>query len=120
VLPCGSPDNAAALRNYITTYASHPNQFKYNGRSFASSFSGENCRFGQDSPANGWRSQFTEHPETNGQIHFVPSFFVDPATFGQYSGAINGAYNVSCHILFVADRVTSLMNGIAVEFRLAH
>ncbi|KIP05382.1 glycoside hydrolase family 71 protein [Phlebiopsis gigantea 11061_1 CR5-6] len=95
VLPCDSPDAAGALRNYISTYASHPNQLKYNGRSFASTFSGETCTFGQDNVQDGWRTQFTAHPDVTaaGGVHFVPAFFIDPATFGQYSGAANGMFN---------------------------
>lgn len=96
VMPCAGPDDAAALRNYVKTYASHPNQLKLNGQSFVSTFAGEDCKFGQDTAANGWRTQFTQHPELTGDnaVHFVPSFFVDPATFGQYAGAMNGAFNV--------------------------
>lgn len=95
-MPCASPDDAAALRKYITTYAQHPNQLKLNGRVFASTFAGEGCHFGQGSVMDGWRSQFTQHPDLSNSnaVHFVPSFFVDPATFGQYDGAIHGAFNV--------------------------
>jgi glucan endo-1,3-alpha-glucosidase len=38
VFPCTTPDNAATLRKYITTYASHPNQLRVNGGVFASTF----------------------------------------------------------------------------------
>ncbi|PSR74813.1 hypothetical protein PHLCEN_2v9527 [Hermanssonia centrifuga] len=95
VLPCSSPDDAAALRNYITTYAQHPNQLQVNNRAFASTFAGESCSFGQGSVPQGWSSQFTQHPDLSGAnaVHFVPSFFVDPATFGQYNGAMHGAFN---------------------------
>ncbi|TFK52554.1 glycoside hydrolase family 71 protein [Heliocybe sulcata] len=95
VLPCSSPDNAAALRNYITTYASHPNQLKYDGKVFASTFAGESCTFGQGSVAQGWSSQFTQHPQLSGAnaVYFAPSFFVDPNTFPTYNGAMDGAFN---------------------------
>lgn len=97
VLPCSSPADAQTLRNYITTYAQHPNQLKLNGRVLASTFAGESCTFGQGSVAQGWSSQFTQHPDLSGAnaVHFVPSFFIDPATFGQYNGAIDGMFNVS-------------------------
>ncbi len=96
-MPCASPDDAQQLRNYITTYAQHPNQLKVNGRVFASTFAGESCTFGQGSVPQGWTSQFTQHPDLSGAnaVHFVPSFFIDPATFGQYNGAIHGMFNVS-------------------------
>ncbi|KAI0086496.1 glycoside hydrolase [Irpex rosettiformis] len=95
VIPCASPDDAATLRNYIKTYANHPNQLKYNGRSFASTFAGENCKFGQDTAVNGWKTQFVQHPELSGEnaVYFVPSFFIDPATFKDYSGVMHGAFN---------------------------
>ena len=93
--PCSTAADAAALRTYITTYANHPNQFKYNGRVFASTFSGESCTFGQSSVAQGWATQFVGQLTGANAVHFVPSFFIDPATFGQYSSSINGMFNVS-------------------------
>ncbi|TFY66719.1 hypothetical protein EVG20_g4369 [Dentipellis fragilis] len=94
-LPCAGPNDAAALRKYITTYAKHPNQLIYNGRVFASTFSGESCAFGQSSPAAGWSSQFTQHPDLSGQnaVWFVPAFFVDPNTFGTFNNVMDGVLN---------------------------
>ncbi|KZS88876.1 hypothetical protein SISNIDRAFT_432302 [Sistotremastrum niveocremeum HHB9708] len=86
-LGCSSPADAANLRSYITTYANHPNQFRYSSsgtpKPFASTFSGENCNFGQGSYTAGWQTQFYQ-PLTNGGpgVSFWPSFFVDPATLG--------------------------------------
>lgn len=93
---CRLADDAATLRTYITTYASHPNQLIYRNRVFASTFSGESCTFGQGSVADGWSSQFTSHSDLTGQnaVFFVPSFFVDPATFGTYDSVMDGALNV--------------------------
>lgn len=54
---------------------------------------------------DGWRTQFTAHPDVTaaGGVHFVPAFFIDPATFGQYSGAANGMFNVGWkHLLHAA------------------
>ena len=61
-----------------------------------STFAGESCTFGHggDVPG-GWRSEYTQHPDTAGKVHFVPSFFIDPATFNSYSGVMDGAFNVS-------------------------
>ncbi|KAF9242611.1 glycoside hydrolase family 71 protein [Melanogaster broomeanus] len=92
-LPCGNANDAATLRNYITTYASHPNQFVYNGRVFASTFSGETCKFGQGSVQSGWSSQFLGQLSGTDAVHFVPSFFVDPSSFQSYNGVINGMFN---------------------------
>lgn len=96
VLPCGSASDAQTLRNYITEFATHPNQFKYDGRVFASTFAGENCNFAQGTAAQGWKTQFTQHTDLQGQnaVYFVPSFFVDPATFNQYNDVLDGAMNV--------------------------
>ena len=104
VLPCSSPDDAGNLRNYITQYANHPNQFKYNGRTFASTFAGDTCQFGQDSVVDGWKTQFTQHPDVvnAGGVHFVPAFFSDPSGFGGLSGAVHGIFNVS--ILVPSDQ----------------
>ncbi|KAH9950531.1 glycoside hydrolase [Amylocystis lapponica] len=95
ILPCSSPNDAQTLRNYITQYATHPNQLIVDGGVFASTFSGETCTFGQGSVQQGWTSQFTQNGELTGQnaVHFVPSFFIDPSTFNQYDGVMNGAFN---------------------------
>jgi glucan endo-1,3-alpha-glucosidase len=94
-LPCASPSDGQLLRDYITKYATHPAQFKYNGRSFASTFAGDTCTFGSDSVVDGWRSQFTQNGELTGvnAVYFVPSFFVDPATFKTFDGIMDGDFN---------------------------
>ncbi|KAG6331266.1 hypothetical protein ID866_7823 [Astraeus odoratus] len=93
VMPCSTADDAATLRNYITTYATHPNQLLYNGRVFASTFAGESCTFGQGSAAAGWQSQFIQQLSGTNAVYFVPSFFVDPSTFTTYNGVIDGMFN---------------------------
>ncbi|THH03990.1 hypothetical protein EW145_g5848 [Phellinidium pouzarii] len=92
-LPCATARNAASLRNYITTYAKHPSQFKYNGKVFASTFSGEKCTFGQRSVSQGWVSQFTGQLTGSNSVFFVPSFFVDPNNFRTYASAMDGQLN---------------------------
>lgn len=94
-LPCSSPNDAATLRNYITHYASHPNQFKYNNKVFVSTFSGENCFFGQGSVVQGWSSQFLGQLTGANSVFFVPSFFVDPSTFasGGWLSIMDGGFN---------------------------
>ncbi|GBE84927.1 glycoside hydrolase family 71 protein [Sparassis latifolia] len=92
-LPCSSPDDAQALRNYITSYATNPNQLTINGQVFASTFSGETCTFGQGSVPQGWSSQFTSQLTGQNSVMFVPSFFVDPSTFSQYDGVMDGYFN---------------------------
>lgn len=92
-LPCTTASDAATLRTYITTYATHPNQMLYNGRVMASSFSGETCTFGQGSVTSGWSTQFVQQLTGSSAVHFVPSFFVNPSQFNTYSGIINGMFN---------------------------
>lgn len=94
-LPCATGNDGTALRNYIRTYAAHPNQLLYNSRVFVSTFAGESCTFGRASVNDGWRYTLKVGlPD----VHFVPAFFVDPATFPQYT-VIDGAFNVRCWAL---------------------
>ncbi|KAH7885391.1 glycoside hydrolase family 71 protein [Phlebopus sp. FC_14] len=92
-MSCSTADDATTLRSYITTYASHPNQFLYNDRVFASTFSGESCAFGQGSASSGWSSQFIQQLSGANTVYFVPSFFVDPSSFQTFEGVINGMFN---------------------------
>jgi glucan endo-1,3-alpha-glucosidase len=87
-------DNVQYLRNHITTYANHPNQFRYRGRVFASTFTGQTCNFGQGFVPEGWVTQFVHHPELTGQnAIFVPSF-IDPQTSNQFAQVMDGDFNV--------------------------
>ncbi|KAH8119175.1 glycoside hydrolase family 71 protein [Phellopilus nigrolimitatus] len=92
-LPCTASADAAPLRNYITTYANHSAQFKHGGKVFASTFSGEKCTFGQGNVTQGWASQFTGRLTGADAVFFVPSFFVDPATFVTYASVMDGQLN---------------------------
>jgi glucan endo-1,3-alpha-glucosidase len=92
-MPCSSPGDAAALRDYITRYADHPNQLRYNGQVFASTFAGDTCTFGSGSSVEGWKSQFVDQLTGNNKVHFVPAFFADPNTFKNFDNVIDGVYN---------------------------
>jgi glucan endo-1,3-alpha-glucosidase len=105
-LPCGSANDAATLRNYITTYALHPNQLIYNGRVFASTFSGESCQFGQGSVQSGWSTQFLQQLSGQNAVYFVPSFFVATSAFQSFTGVINGMFNVrviNCRAVYYSN-----------------
>ncbi|KAH9480429.1 Glucan endo-1,3-alpha-glucosidase agn1 [Psilocybe cubensis] len=91
--PCASPNDAQALRDLVNAHASHPNQLQIDSKAFVSTFAGEACNFGQGSTANGWKTQFTQHPDLQGKIHFVPSFFIDPATFKDFADVMDGDFN---------------------------
>ena len=51
-----------------------------------------------------------QHPELTGEnaVYFVPSFFIDPATFKDYSGVMHGAFNVR-HFFFTLSQITGSM-----------
>ena len=107
-LPCTTADDASALRDYVTTYASHPNQLLWNGKVFISTFSGESCTFGQGSVAAGWQNEFINQLTGANTVQFVPSFFVAPNTFTTYDGVMDGYFNVSSRILAKkSDSLTS-------------
>lgn len=92
-MPCSSPQDASALRDYITRYADHPNQLRYNGNVFASTFAGDDCTFGSGSSPDGWKSQFIDQLTGNNKVHFVPAFFSDPNDFKNFDNVIDGVYN---------------------------
>ncbi|KAF8231711.1 glycoside hydrolase [Tricholoma matsutake] len=92
-MPCASSIDAQTLRNLVNTYVSHPNQLQYQSRAFVSTFSGETCTFGQGSVLDGWKNEFSMHPDLQGKIYFVPSFFIDPAKFGDFTTVMDGDFN---------------------------
>lgn len=92
-MPCGSPQDASALRDYITRHADHPNQLRYKGDVFASTFAGDTCTFGSGSSPDGWKSQFIDQLTGNNKVHFVPAFFSDPKSFKDFDNVIDGVYN---------------------------
>ncbi|KAL1748391.1 glycoside hydrolase family 71 protein [Schizophyllum fasciatum] len=121
VWPCNSPDSASKLRALVNKFADHPNQLKLNDRVFVSTFSGEKCNFGQGSVADGWKSQFYQHPELAGKIHFVPSFFVDPGQFSQFADIMDGDFNWNSAwpIEVTSQSASSLLSGAKVVSNLA-
>ncbi|KAF7314333.1 hypothetical protein MKEN_00905900 [Mycena kentingensis (nom. inval.)] len=93
VLPCQTFDDGASLRKLVLDFATRPSHLQFDGKAFVSTFAGESCKFGTGSPAEGWSTQFAAHPDIQGKIHFAPSFFIDPATFNQFAGTFDGAFN---------------------------
>lgn len=88
-IACSSPGDAKLLQDYINTYTTHPSYMKYRDRPLVSTFSGENCRFGKSGIDEAW----TYALNGTSPIHFVPSFFVDPASFPGLS-VMDGSFNV--------------------------
>lgn len=114
--PCASPNDAQTLRNLVNAHVSHPNQLQIDSKAFVSTFAGEACNFGQGSAANGWKTQFTQHPDLQGKIHFVPSFFIDPATFKDFTDVMDGDFNVS----WLQTKPIPEAHPFSVEFRMAN
>jgi glucan endo-1,3-alpha-glucosidase len=89
VLRCGGSSNATLLQNYINTYSSHPNILQYDNKMLITTFAGQSCTFGQASVDAGWTFAIkTGLPA----VYFIPSFFVDPATFSSYPST-DGQFN---------------------------
>ncbi|KAG5642064.1 hypothetical protein DXG03_003641 [Asterophora parasitica] len=97
-LPCATVADAITLRNYLTAYRSHPHQLMYptgsasgTSRLLVSTFAGEACRFGQGTLQAAWQYALRGDSRLPA-VHFVPSFFVDPATFGGLQ-AMDGSFH---------------------------
>lgn len=95
VLAGNSASDAQKLQEYIKKYFDHPNQLKYNGKAFASTFSGEKSQFGHPSAAEGWKSEFVQPLSDAGNaVWFVPALFVDPATIAtEWAETVNGIFS---------------------------
>ncbi|KAJ7644154.1 glycoside hydrolase [Roridomyces roridus] len=115
VLPCATADDGAALRQRVLDFATRPSHLQVNGKAFVSTFAGESCTFGEASVPDGWRNQFTQHPDLQGKIQFVPSFFIDPATFTDFSGVMDGAFNFNSGwpIQVTVDFADGIANDLA-------
>ncbi|KAJ7044153.1 glycoside hydrolase [Mycena alexandri] len=113
VLPCATADDGAALRARVTNFIKNPNYLQVNGLPLVSTFAGESCTFGQDSVPDGWRSQFAQHPDLQGQMHFVPSFFIDPATLNQFNGVLDGTFAFNSG--WPVQVTTDFANGISTN-----
>ncbi|KAJ9112555.1 hypothetical protein QFC19_000572 [Naganishia cerealis] len=81
-LSCSSYTDGISLANLVKAHASSSAQTKWNGKVLVSTFSGENCYFGQGSVNDGWNNAFIAILKASGiDIFFVPSVFSDPSTF---------------------------------------
>ncbi|KAJ9123152.1 hypothetical protein QFC22_001345 [Naganishia vaughanmartiniae] len=81
-LSCSSYTDGIVLANLVKAHASSSAQAMWNGKVLVSTFSGENCYFGQGSVNDGWNNAFIAILEAAGiDIFFVPSVFSDPSTF---------------------------------------
>ncbi|KAJ7250848.1 glycoside hydrolase [Mycena haematopus] len=114
VLPCATVDDGAALRARVLNFSSSPNYLQRTpGKAFVSTFAGESCLFGQPDVPTGWRTQFSQNPDLQGKIEFVPSFFIDPATFTQFNGVMDGDFNFNSG--WPIQVTTDFANGISTN-----
>lgn len=92
-IPCASPADAEPLQQYIKCYYNDPNQFRYNGLPLVSTFAGseEKCTFGEANTNQGWMVAIKGIE--NMPVTFIPSFFMDPAKFGELT-VMDGAFSV--------------------------
>ena len=114
---CASASDADPIRQFISGYNGHGHQVYIDGKMLVSTFSGEGCRFGTGDMNTGWWAAIKAGmPAT----YFVPSFFVDPATFGGYT-VMDGGFNVSIATSHLGSSGPSDNRGLpsTVEFRLA-
>lgn len=89
MLGCEQGD-MATVQSFITTHLNDPATVTLNGKPVLSTFAGEACTFGADNVNDGWTQLLSGL-----NVEFIPSFFVDPATFPTYTIA-NGMMNVRC------------------------
>jgi glucan endo-1,3-alpha-glucosidase len=81
-LSCSSYTDGIVLASLVKAHASSPAQAMWNGKVLVSTFSGENCYFGQGSVSDGWNNVFIGLLKSSGiDIFFVPSVFSDPSSF---------------------------------------
>ncbi|CAG8667788.1 7841_t:CDS:2 [Acaulospora colombiana] len=107
-LPCATKSDINNLQGIVSRFSSHPNQLLYKGKPLVSTFAGEACTYG-----GGLAAFWAEFKSSlNGNVHFVPSLFVDPGQLGTLS-FLDGAFNamewwvadsVECGLLSTPNR----------------
>ncbi|KAJ2918338.1 hypothetical protein MD484_g2127, partial [Candolleomyces efflorescens] len=92
-IPGDSASDVQYLRAYYQAHARDPRMFKHprTGGATISTFSGENCTFGQGSMENGWAYVKRELSAIT-PAYFIPAFFINPARYPGIS-AMDGAFN---------------------------
>ncbi|KAH6910280.1 glycoside hydrolase [Coprinopsis sp. MPI-PUGE-AT-0042] len=92
-VPGNSAGDISVIKNYFQPLAKHPRMMKHprTGGVIVSTFSGENCTFGQGSMENGWAYVKRELNSIT-PIYFIPSFFINPTRYPNIS-AMDGAFN---------------------------
>ncbi|KAG6830981.1 hypothetical protein H0H87_006632 [Tephrocybe sp. NHM501043] len=112
-LPCESSADAQTLRDLVLRFITHPSYMQVASQPLVSTFAGEICTFGRGDVSDGWDTEFVGHPDLQGKIQFVPSFFIDPATFNTFSHVMDGDFNWNSGwpIQVTSDFVRNLISG---------
>lgn len=77
-LACASTsDGQYIIDNFITPFKSHPQRYLYNSKMFLSTFGGQDCKFGQASPAAGWQWLISK---AGTPLYFIPNLQMGDAT----------------------------------------
>ncbi|KAJ6631487.1 glycoside hydrolase [Mycena sp. CBHHK59/15] len=90
-IPSDSPEDVNLLRDYMLAFGNHPRMFRYQGKVLVSTFAGENSTFGQATLDQAW-TFVKKSLQDISQIHFMPSFFIDPSRYPEIS-SMDGAFN---------------------------
>lgn len=90
-IPGQSAEDVHLLCEYMKSFGNHPGMFRYQGGIAVSTFMGEHLRFGQKTLDNAW-GYVKRTLEEIVPIHFIPSFFIDPATYPTIT-CLDGAFN---------------------------
>jgi len=87
--------NANVLVNYMKQYCNHPNQFKYQGRCFVSTFAGESQTFGESNVNAGWQKRFKDPLRAAGiNVFFGPSWTaLGPMNMFEGHSVLDGAFS---------------------------
>ncbi|KAJ7104559.1 glycoside hydrolase family 71 protein [Mycena crocata] len=91
-IPAVASSDVNHLCKYLTAFGNHPRMFRYKGKVVVSTFAGESSTFGQPGGLNGVWAFAKAAMEAIVTIHFIPSFFIDPARYPELS-ALDGAFN---------------------------
>lgn len=81
-MPGQHRDDVLTILEYMQQFSKHPNQLVYKGGVVVSTFAGEDSTFGFQTMEEGWQFvKFEMESSIQHEVHFVPSFFIDPTRF---------------------------------------
>ncbi|KAF7297978.1 hypothetical protein HMN09_01018700 [Mycena chlorophos] len=95
--PAAEATHVKLLCEYLSVFGDHPRMLKLRdsagkAKIVVSTFAGESARFGERDLNAGWVFAKAAMESVVGPIHFIPAFFVDPATYSELS-CLDGVFN---------------------------